>query len=220
MDPEGALLLATTRTGGMPTVMYNLNLQLIATLGDLTDQPVDLFEFPSPRELGLPDEGAYSIRVASTSTELSAELVFEHNPFELLSVGGGYGGVMALGVLAAVAVPAYQDYTVQEGVFLASPARTALGFACSENAFLQRPDNYGLGLQAPSAYGENSEVVQSIEARVLGSTISEVAITYRALGSAVPEGAQVIFIGECEAGLMTWTITTNADMPEKFRPRG
>ena len=224
VDPEGALLLATTRTGGMPTLMYNLNLQLIATLGDLTDQPVDLFEFPSARELGLPDEGAYSLRIASTSTELSAELVFEHNPLELLSVGGGYGGVMALGVLAAVAVPAYQDYTirakVQEGVLLASPARTALGIACSENAFLQRPDNYGLGLQAPSAYGENSEVVQSIEARVLGSTISEVAITYRALGSEVPDGAQVIFIGECEAGLMTWTITTNADMPEKFRPRG
>src|SRR4051794_40640716 len=45
--------------------------------------------------------------------------------------------VAIIGILAAVAIPAYQDYTikakVQEGPSLASPALTALGVACSES---------------------------------------------------------------------------------------
>ena len=43
--------------------------------------------------------------------------------------------VAIIGILAAIAIPAYQDYTVkakvQEGVSLSAPARTAAGIACS-----------------------------------------------------------------------------------------
>ena len=43
--------------------------------------------------------------------------------------------VAIIGILAAVAIPAYQDYTVKakvgEGVNLSHPHRTALGIACS-----------------------------------------------------------------------------------------
>ena len=44
--------------------------------------------------------------------------------------------VAIIGILAAVGIPAYQDYTakarVAEGPSLASPAMTALGVACSD----------------------------------------------------------------------------------------
>ena len=44
--------------------------------------------------------------------------------------------VAIIGILAAVAIPAYHTYTVkekvQEGVNLSRPARTALGIACSD----------------------------------------------------------------------------------------
>ena len=44
--------------------------------------------------------------------------------------------VAIIGILAAVALPAYQDYTIrakiQEGVSLSDPARLAVGQACSE----------------------------------------------------------------------------------------
>ena len=48
--------------------------------------------------------------------------------------------VAIIGILAAVAIPAYQDYTVrakiQEAVNLSNPHRTALGIACSEGALV------------------------------------------------------------------------------------
>ena len=48
--------------------------------------------------------------------------------------------VAIIGILAAVAIPAYQDYTVKakvsEGANLSAPHRTAAGIACSEAALV------------------------------------------------------------------------------------
>ncbi len=44
---------------------------------------------------------------------LSAELTFENNPGELL---GGVGSIAMVGILAAIAIPAYEDYTIRAKV--------------------------------------------------------------------------------------------------------
>ena len=50
--------------------------------------------------------------------------------------------VAIIGILAAVGIPAYQDYTakarIAEGPNLASPAMTALGVACSDGSLADR----------------------------------------------------------------------------------
>ena len=161
--------------------------------------------------------------MASTENELSLELAFEHNPLEILSSGGGYTGVAAIGILAAIAVPAYQDYTVrarvQEGVGHSIAARTALGIACGFGDLDSQADNSLLGLDPPEAYGENSDVVLSVEAKGISTSVAEVTITYRAIESVVPEGAQVIYWGECSENGMSWSISSAAGMPPKFQPK-
>ncbi|MFT5448085.1 MAG: type IV pilus assembly protein PilA, partial [Gammaproteobacteria bacterium] len=60
--------------------------------------------------------------------------------------------VAIIGILAAVAIPAYQDYTtkakIQEGVSLTNSIRTAIGIACSNGALAGASVITDLGLSA------------------------------------------------------------------------
>ncbi len=116
LEPTGALLLASGRNEGLPAIMYRLNLEMLSFLGDLVERPVDMFALPTPREASIPEEGAFGIKVTSTDSQLAFELAFESNPLELLAAGNGYTGVAMVGVMAAVAVPAYRDYTLRAEV--------------------------------------------------------------------------------------------------------
>jgi hypothetical protein len=107
VDPAGALLLASTRTNGVPHLIYEINLWLLTYLGDLTGRPVDLFTLPSAYELGLPDAGAYSFQLTSSPDQLGLELVYESNPIEAFMAIGGIQTVITAGMLAAIAIPSY-----------------------------------------------------------------------------------------------------------------
>ena len=134
--------------------------------------------------------------------------------------------VAIIGILAAIAIPAYQDYTirarVQEGVNLSTPARTALGIACSEGDLSNQTGNLTLGLATSTLYGINSTVISSVLGAGTNSTSGTVVITFRALGTnAITAGDQVQYIGLCAPGGMTWTVTAGpvAGFPTKFLPK-
>lgn len=66
--------------------------------------------------------------------------------------GFGFGGVFGLGILAAIAIPAYQDYTIRaqttEGLNLAAPVKVAVAKYYTENEIW--PDQEDLGGNIPS----------------------------------------------------------------------
>ncbi len=128
--------------------------------------------------------------------------------------------VAIIGILAAIALPAYQDYTtrakVQEGVSLSASARTALGIECSEGNISASTDNTSLGLPAAGDYADNSQYVQQIEAAGVDASSATVTIDYEAIGNQITAGDDVIYTGACDATGMNWTIT--GSVPEKFRP--
>jgi type IV pilus assembly protein PilA len=129
--------------------------------------------------------------------------------------------VAIIGILAAVAIPAYQDYTtkakIQEGVSISAPIRTALGIACSEGTLLNATAITSLGLSAMTAY--TGRYVTSMS---LGTTVAKtpvLTIIYAAIGSDVPAGASVIYTGTCSSVGLKWAITSGASMPTKFLPK-
>ena len=126
--------------------------------------------------------------------------------------------VAIIGILAAVAVPAYQDYTVREkmreAVNLANPARTALGIACSEGN-LSEMDNESLGLSPANAY--SGDYTRSIAAAGLSSTEGVVTITLNSIGGVIDDGQQIVYTGACGAGGMSWMVTGNV-LP-KYLPK-
>ena len=127
--------------------------------------------------------------------------------------------VAIIGILAAVAIPAYQDYTVrakiQEAVNLSNPHRTALGIACSEGALTGANQTTDLGLAGVTAY--KGKYTSSIGANGINTTSGTVTLTMMQIGNAVVLGQTIIYTGTCTPGGLTWTVS--GTIAVKFYPK-
>jgi type IV pilus assembly protein PilA len=130
--------------------------------------------------------------------------------------------VAIIGILAAVALPAYQDYTVkakvQEAVSLSSPARTSMGVACSEgNLFpsAATTTNALLGLETNTSY--SGTYTKSVTAASTAATAGTVTIAMKAVGSAIADDATIIYTADCSASGTRWSV--GGTVASKFLPK-
>jgi type IV pilus assembly protein PilA len=131
--------------------------------------------------------------------------------------------VAIIGILAAVAIPAYQDYTVkakiQEAVNLSSPHRAALALACNEGeleiAGSGATQTTDLGLPPATAY--NAKYTSTIAAEGINPASGTVTLVMKVIGTAVAANQTIIYTGNCTPASFTWTVS--GTVPLKFRPQ-
>ena len=140
--------------------------------------------------------------------------------------------VAIIGILAAVALPAYQDYTVKakvsEATSVSAPARTATGLACSEQSIPATAGTVGagaynasLGLDA-TITNISSTYVKSVAADVsTASTGVTIRIVMKPIGTSVVAGSSDIidYVGACTASGLTWTIAGGTTVQSKYLPK-
>lgn len=128
--------------------------------------------------------------------------------------------VAIIGILAAVAIPAYQDYTVrakvQEAVSLASPALTAVGLACSEQT-LASASNTNLGLSTNTDY--NGAYTKSVSVGNPTASSATVTIAMKNIGTSVREDQTIVYTGTCNPGGLTWGVTAGNGFNAKYLPK-
>lgn len=130
--------------------------------------------------------------------------------------------VAIIGILAAVAIPAYQDYTVKAkvsaGPSLASPAMTAMGVACSEGTLTATFGNTSLGLPQASSITDNKYVKTVTALGAAANAGGTITIVYNAIGNNVAQDSTIIYNGSCAAGSgLTWSVS--GTMPAKYLPK-
>jgi type IV pilus assembly protein PilA len=128
--------------------------------------------------------------------------------------------VAIIGILAAIAVPAYQDYTIRsrvsESASLSSAAKTAVDVTFSEGVDLaSMPVTHAsMGLAEAASYA--SKYVGKVSMRANGLIM--ISITNdRALGSA--KGTLLLYEPTNRGGNLSWIVSSGSTVPTKYRPK-
>jgi type IV pilus assembly protein PilA len=130
--------------------------------------------------------------------------------------------VAIIGILAAVAIPAYSDYTakakVSEVASISAPARLAIAQAFNEGGLATATDNGKLGL--PDAAAIKSKYVLSVTATGTSATTGTVTAVMQGTSNTAIDTKKVVYLVTCVEGAQcTTTYDATTDVPEKFRPK-
>ncbi|MFZ5492148.1 MAG: pilin [Pseudomonadota bacterium] len=131
--------------------------------------------------------------------------------------------VAIIGILAALAVPAYQDYTIRskvsEGASLASAARTAIDVFYSENGTLPRAaidQQASLGLADVDSYNAKYVTTVDVGASGVNGSIRVTLKNIDELGTA--KNTNFDYIPTRKGGNLEWRVSAGS-IPAKYLPK-
>jgi type IV pilus assembly protein PilA len=134
--------------------------------------------------------------------------------------------IAIIGILAAIALPAYQEYTIrakiQEGVSLVAPARTTAGINCSEGESFASASNTNWDLPSTAEYAAGSVYVTGVVVDPGPTAASQVDVTITYDTGALPAltGGNVFqYTGTCTPVGTGWISGTGTTMDSKYRPK-
>ena len=128
--------------------------------------------------------------------------------------------VAIIGILAAVAIPAYQDYTVRakmsEAISLGSAAKNSISeFYVSQGEMPADQDKAGLGTSTSYA----TDVVQSIVYTRTSTTVGVITVNLLATtGGDIADGDDFTLTGTGSAAGVTWVCAVGTGLDTKYLP--
>ncbi len=109
-----ATLSATVNYRRLSQQAYYANLRFLHMLADAAKTSVDIAKFPTANALSLPGQGTVGLSVNNGGDALRIELSTENginDIYTVVSEAYGPASIATVGILSALAIPAYHDYT-------------------------------------------------------------------------------------------------------------
>lgn len=124
---ESAAFAMTGSSAKLPRRLYYGYLGIMQVMADIAGVEFDALSLPTARELGLPGESPLAITVSVGEPYVAFEITTESSLFDSLLGGGAAQNAALIGIAAAIAIPAYQDYTIRaqisEGLALSAQSK-------------------------------------------------------------------------------------------------
>jgi Tfp pilus assembly major pilin PilA len=209
-----SLLGYTTSVEDISRTSYHYYLELLNQLNDVSQADIDLMMLPTAGELGFPDEGAIGVSLISGKDRFGLEFTFENGATDIMVGAGGATTVAVIGILAAVAVPAYQDYTVRaqmtSGVYAAETLKLQIAESLAAGAKVEDIDNGFEGIKQPQGYATSV-----IEKMVVNDGVITVFFRNTSLGY----GPQtIVYVPMFDGQRITYWDCTGGTVAKKYRP--
>ena len=135
--------------------------------------------------------------------------------------------VAIVGILAAIAIPAYQDYTIRakisEGITAADQLRSAVADFYATQGHM--PASTSMGGNATATDGitavNGAKYVSEVDYTQTSATVGNLQVKYHAIGSQVTAGMGLMYTGTGSSTSVAWGCTTTGtgtSLPAKYAP--
>lgn len=214
-DVSHSIFSATTSVRDLSRNSYHYYLEALLMVADITEADFDIMALPTADQMGFSEYGAVGFKLDSSDKYLGVEFTFEQSASDILFAGGGLQAVAVTGVLAAVAIPAYQDYTkrsqLAQATVTANSLKSQVAYAQAMGEALEELD---LGQHGIGAELTTPEVVEYVDVNDGVVTVYLDPVTFGNGYSDVYARYEPIIE---EKVIVGWSCTSNLDF--KFRER-
>jgi hypothetical protein len=200
------LLGFTVTSHGAQRDAYYAYIQFLQFMGGIAGSDIDVSALPAAHTLGLPSDGVLGAALETDQDTLGLSLTYEQAPTEFIGHSGAGGAVAGMAIIAAIAVPQYQQYTLRSQVTAALTSAEPAKKAVAERRLASGKfpsSNKAAGLGPADSLG--NDYAGSVEVGQGG----EIAIT---LDGEAPHkadakliGGRLVLMPEIEAGRVNWT---------------
>ncbi|WP_223671143.1 pilin [Kangiella shandongensis] len=211
---QSSLLNFTATVDDLSRTSYHYYLELLIMLADLSGTSIDLVSLPMARELGFPDKGTVGVSLSSGKEYLGLEFTFENGATDVMVGAGGATTVAVIGVLAAVAIPAYQDYTVRaqtsSAMYTAEAIKAQVAMSVVEGTKIEDIDNGYGEIGQPESY--RSGMIEKV-------VVNDGVITVHLSNPSLGYGPQtVVYVPMFNGKQISYWDCSGGTLAAKYRP--